>query len=69
MQKELREIQADGSVHAAYIDPDKFTQLTSKRKKKKAKRFDKAVACIWEKMMCLQSEIRQKAITFLFVNL
>jgi putative transposase len=41
-----------------------FNKSTSKRKKKKAKRLDKAVACMRRKIAHLQNEIHRKAIAF-----
>ena len=42
----------------------KFNRSTSKRKKNKAKRLSKAVACIRRKIFHLQSEIHKKAASF-----
>ena len=43
---------------------NKFNGSTSKRKKNKAKRLDKAVACMRRKIFHLQNKIHRKAITF-----
>ena len=43
---------------------DRFNSSTSKRKKRKANRLDKAVACMRRKIAHLQNEIHRKAIAF-----
>src|SRR2546423_11824436 len=42
----------------------KFNRSTSKRKKNKAKRLNKAVACMRRKIFHLQNEIHRKAVSF-----